>query len=181
MAVKITTLPANGTLTDNGIAVTAGQYVTAADIASGKLVFTPAADANETGLANFTFQVQDNGGTANGGQDTDQSPNTITFDVTPVDDAPAGADSKTITTLEDTAVTLATADFGFTDTPDGNALLAADITTLPANGTLTNDGVAVTAGQYVSAADIAFGQAGLLACRRRHRHRLCQLHLPGAG
>jgi VCBS repeat-containing protein len=32
--------------------------------------------------------VVDNGGTANGGQNTDQSPNTITINVTPVNDAP---------------------------------------------------------------------------------------------
>ena len=36
----------------------------------------------------FTFQVQDNGGTANGGVDLDASPNTITFNVTAVNDAP---------------------------------------------------------------------------------------------
>ena len=33
-------------------------------------------------------QVRDNGGTANGGEDTDQSPNTITVNVTAVNDAP---------------------------------------------------------------------------------------------
>lgn len=75
LAVKITTLPANGTLSFDGAPITAAQItagfsVSAADIASGKLVFTPAADANGAAYANFTFQVQDNGGTANGGVDT---------------------------------------------------------------------------------------------------------------
>ncbi len=68
-AVKITTLPAAGTLKLDGVAVTAGQFVAAADIAAGKLKFSPAANANGAGYASFTFQVQDNGGTANGGVD----------------------------------------------------------------------------------------------------------------
>ena len=50
------------------------------------LVYTPAADANGTGLASFTFQVRDNGGTASGGINLDASANTITFNVTPVAD-----------------------------------------------------------------------------------------------
>lgn len=60
-AVKITTLPASGSLTLNGFAVTAGELVSAADIAGGSLVFTPM--PGETGLpySSFTFQVQDNG------------------------------------------------------------------------------------------------------------------------
>ena len=75
-----------------------------ADITAGKLKFTPAANANGAGYASFTFQVQDNGGTANGGVDLDPSPNTMTINVTAVNDAPAGTD-KTVTTLEDTAYT----------------------------------------------------------------------------
>ena len=71
--MKITTLPAAGTLTDNGVAVTAGEFVSIADITAGKLVFTPAANANGAGYASFTFQVQDDGGTANGGVDLDPS------------------------------------------------------------------------------------------------------------
>ena len=54
----------------------------------GLLQFAPAADANGAGYASFTFQVQDNGGTANGGVDLDPTPRTITVDVTPVKDAP---------------------------------------------------------------------------------------------
>ena len=160
LAVEITTLPVNGTLTDNGVAVTAGQFVSIADINAHELVFTPTANANGSGYANFTFQVQDDGGTANGGADlADQSPNTITFNVTSVNDAPLGA-NKTVTTLEDTSYTFAASDFGFTDPNDSppNTLLAVEITTLPANGTLTDNGVAVTAGQFVSVSDITAGK-----------------------
>ena len=70
------------------MAVTAGQSIAVADITGGLLSFTPAANANGTGYASFTFQVRDDGGTANGGVDTDQSPNTITIDVAAVNDPP---------------------------------------------------------------------------------------------
>src|SRR5206468_1566306 len=106
----------------------------------------------------FTFQVQDNGGTTNGGVDLDASPNTMTVDVTSVNDAPAGT-NKTVTTLEDTGYVFTTADFGFTDPSDApaNALLAVKVSTLPAAGNLTLNGVAVTSGQFVSAANITGG------------------------
>ena len=84
---------------------------------AGKLKFTPAANANGAGYASFTFQVQDDGGTANGGVDLDQSANTMTINVTSVNDAPAGTD-KTVTITEDTAYTFGAADFGFTDPND---------------------------------------------------------------
>ena len=63
-AVKITLLPSAGTLKDNGVAVTAGQFVSAADISGGKLLFTP--NANLTGGPYFLcrFQVQDDGSRA---------------------------------------------------------------------------------------------------------------------
>src|SRR5262249_43319362 len=41
-AVKITTLPTAGTLTDNNVTVTAGQIVSIADLTGGKLKFAPA-------------------------------------------------------------------------------------------------------------------------------------------
>src|SRR5258706_372760 len=156
-AVKVTTLPAAGTLQDNGVNVIAGQFVSLADINTGKLVFTPAADANGAGYASFTFQVQDDGGTVNSGVDLDTSARTLTVNVTSVNDAPAGT-NNTVTTLEDTAYTFTAADFGFTDPIDAasgarpNALTAVKITTLPAAGTLQDNGVNVTAGQFVSLA-----------------------------
>src|SRR5207245_18386 len=158
-AVKITTLPGAGALKNNGVAVTIGQFVSAADIGAGKLKFSPAANANGLAYASFTFQVQDDGGTANGGQDTDQSANTMTINVTSVNDAPAGAD-KTVTTLEDVNYTFAVVDFGFSDPNDSpaNALQAVEITTLPLPGTLKSNSVAVTAGQFIAVADITGGK-----------------------
>ena len=156
--MKITTLPGAGTLTDNGVAVTAGQFINVADINSGLLKFTPAANANGAGYAFFTFQVEDDGGTANGGLNLDQSANTMTIDVTVVNDAPAGA-NHTVTTNEDAAYTFTAADFGFSDPNDtpANSLSRVKITTLPGAGTLTDNGVAVTTGQFINVADINSG------------------------
>ncbi|HUL07993.1 MAG TPA: tandem-95 repeat protein, partial [Candidatus Acidoferrum sp.] len=114
LAVHIDSLPGAGQLLLSGVAVTAGESVLASDIAAGKLTFTPDADANGSGYASFTFQVQDDGGTANGGVDLDPTPNTITVNVASVNDAPAGADN-TVATDEDTAYSFTTADFGFSD------------------------------------------------------------------
>src|SRR5439155_12250 len=140
LAVKITTLPSagSGTLTDNGVAVSAGQFISVADITAGKLVFTPAANANGSPEASFTFQVKDDNCTDNGGVDLDQSPNTMTINVTSVNDAPVGADT-TVSTSEDTAYTFTAANFALTDPNDSpaNNLLAVKITTLPSAGSGT--------------------------------------------
>ena len=155
LAVKISTLPPVGALTDNGVAVTNGQMIAVADVNGGLLRFTPAINANGSPYTSFTFQVQDNGGTANGGIDLDPAPKTLTFNVTPLNDPPSGT-SKTVTILEDTTYSLAAVDFGFSDPNDSpaNTLLAVKISTLPAAGTLTDNGVAVTNGQFIAVADL---------------------------
>ena len=107
-AVKITTLPALGTIKLSGVNVTAGQTVSAANITSALLTYAPVGNANGTGYTSFTFQVQDNGGIANGGIDLDASPNTITFNVTAVNDAPVNSVPATQSTLPNTAKVFST-------------------------------------------------------------------------
>lgn len=155
LAVTIATVPGAGSLTLNGVALGAGQSVSATDIAAGKLQFTPAADANGAGYASFTFQVQDDGG----GTDLDPVARTMSIVVTSVNDAPGGAD-HTVSTTEDTPYVFGASDFGFSDARDtpANNLAAVKITALPAAGSLTLNGVAVSAGQFVSTADIAAGK-----------------------
>ena len=87
--VVITTLPTAGTLRLGTAAVAAGDFVSAEDIAANKLVFTPAQDGNGTPYSTFTFQVSDDGPTGTGHQNTDQSENTFTINVTALNDAPA--------------------------------------------------------------------------------------------
>jgi RHS repeat-associated protein len=157
-AVKVATLPVAGTLTDNGMAVAAATFVSAIDVSSGHLVFTPAAFASGSGYATFTFQVQDDGGTANGGADTDPTPRSMALNVTAVNQAPVGS-ANTVTTPENSAYPFALADFGFSDPHDtpANNFKAVKIATLPGAGTLSDNGVAVTAGAFVSVADINAG------------------------
>lgn len=79
LAVKITTLPADGLLELDGIAVDAGDFVPAGGI--GLLTYTPALGEFGAPYTTFTFQVQDDGGTDNDGVDLDPTPRTITFNV----------------------------------------------------------------------------------------------------
>jgi Ca2+-binding RTX toxin-like protein len=80
--VRIDTIPSIGSLALNGVAVTAGQIVSAADIAAGNLVFTPATHAHGASHASFSFTVRDTGGLF------DLTQNALTVDVTAVNDAP---------------------------------------------------------------------------------------------
>ncbi len=163
-AVKITTLPSAGTLTDNGTAVSAGDFVSVSDINSGLLAFTPASNGTGAPYDNFTFQVQDDGGTTDGGIDTDPTPRTMTLNVMPsafVNHAPVGT-SNTVTTLENTGYAFTAADFGFSDPNDSpaNNLRAVQITSLPSGGTLTVNGLALSAGDFIPLSAI---DDGLLA------------------
>ena len=82
-AVRIDTLPGAGSLTLSGVAVSAAQVITTANL--GNLVFTPAANANGNGYASFSFSVRDQSSAF------DTVPNTITVNLTAVNDAPSGA------------------------------------------------------------------------------------------
>src|SRR6185295_9404513 len=88
-AVRITSQSSAGSLLLSGAAVSAGQMISVANINAGNLVFSPPPNANGAGYASFTFQVQDNGSTANGGVDTDPTARTLSIDVSAVNDAPA--------------------------------------------------------------------------------------------
>ena len=68
LAVEIKSLPTAGNLMLFGTPVLAGQFVAATDIDAGGLIFTAASNASGTSYAAFTFQVQDDGGTAAGGR-----------------------------------------------------------------------------------------------------------------
>jgi HD domain len=67
--------------------------------ANGKLTFTPAANAG--GVATITVIAVDDGGTANGGNDTSAA-HTFTITITAVNDAPSFSAGANQTVLEDT-------------------------------------------------------------------------------
>ncbi|MBV9550597.1 MAG: VCBS repeat-containing protein, partial [Alphaproteobacteria bacterium] len=132
-AVKITTLPTAGALTDNGNAVNAGDLISIADITGGLLVFTPAANASGTPYDSFTFQVEDNGSTANGGVNLDQSPNTMTVDV---DVAPVASDDGYITATNTPLVVDAAHGVQANDNDPDSASLNSILVAGPSNGVL---------------------------------------------
>ena len=123
--VRIDTLPANGELLLSGTAVTAGQVVSLTDINAGRLTFSPEADEFGINYANFDFSVSD-------GQLFQTTPNTITIDVTGIQDPPT-ATNNTITVDEEStgnALGLTTP-----SDPDGDTLTVT-ITGLPTLGTV---------------------------------------------
>ncbi len=151
LAVKMTTLPALGTLKLSGANVTVGQVVTAANITSGLLTYTPVANANGVGYTSFTFQVQDNGGTANGGIDLDASPNTITFNVTAVNDAPVNSVPATQSTPPNTAKVFSTGNGNLISVSDVDVAAGSmQVQLVSTNGATTLSG---TAGLSFSAGD----------------------------
>ncbi|HEY2412753.1 MAG TPA: hypothetical protein VGI40_10950, partial [Pirellulaceae bacterium] len=170
-AVEITTLPLAGSLTDDGKAISAGQFISVADIDSGKLQFVPAANGNGIAYASFTFQVQDTGETFNGGVNLDPTPNTATINVIWISHAPVGQ-NHTVTALEDTSFVFQTSDFPFTDPGETavglppNNLAAVKIVSTPALGSLTLftaiGDVPVTPGQFIQASDITAGKLRFL-------------------
>ena len=106
--VEVVTLPSDGTLTLDGTDVTLNQDVTESDIDDDKLVFTPAANANGTGYASFTFKVSD-------GTDKSSDAYTMTVNVTAVNDAATGLPTISGTARVGETLTAATTGIGDVD------------------------------------------------------------------
>ena len=135
--VTIDTLPANGQILLNGNPIGAGSSVSATDISAGNLSYQPPVNANGDGLDSITFTIGDDGGTANGGVQDDQTPNTITFDVDARADAPTASITGDSTYSDGTPFSLNAA-AALTDT-DGSETLAVTLGGLP-NGFVVSDG-----------------------------------------
>ena len=127
VSVKITTLEDAGALQYyNGSAwvdVTLNQVITATDIAANKLRLNPTADENGSPYTTIGFSVND-------GDADSATPNTITVNVTAVNDAPV-ADNETNSVNEDATVTVTdgTSDVlhGDTDVDSGDTLTVTQI------------------------------------------------------
>ena len=144
--LKITALPTSGTLLLNNVAVIAGQSIAVGSL--GLLTWTPAPNAAGPGASSFTFQVVDNGSPDHGGQNTDQSPNTITFDLPGVNQPPTG---PLVTPTVPIQAGLTQAALGLTALvdPEGDTLTYT-VTTLPGQGTVFLGGTALTNGQELT-------------------------------
>ena len=118
-SVTILTLPEAGSLTldavnagEPPVAVSANQVISGADLAAGRLKYTPRHNASGSPYASFGFRVND--GTA------DSPSYTFTINVTDVNEPPTAADSR-VNAREDTTYNFGADDFNFSD-PDGDAL-----------------------------------------------------------
>ena len=144
--IQITNLESAGTLKLSGADVTLNQEILVGEH-PGNLVFMPAQDQNGSGYDTFDFKVHD-------GIEYSVADNTITVDVTAVQDAPTAADN-TVTTNEDTGYTFfGGADFGFSDVDAGDTLTKIQVTNLESVGTLKLSGADVTLNQEILVADI---------------------------
>jgi len=156
-AVRIDTLPTAGTLTLSGTAVTAGQVITTADLAASQLVFTPAANANGTGYARVAFSVRDSTSLY------DPTPNTLTVNVTAVNDRPVMTANSGSSVAEGGTDTITSAELAAVDVDNSAAQIRFSVGTGPAHGRLeltTRPGVALA----------TFTQADLAANRLVYRH-----------
>src|SRR5207237_6176846 len=109
----------------------------------GSFTYTPA--TNFSGDDSFTFQAFDGAHYSNVA--------TVAIAVTSINDPPVGFDN-TVTVNEDHPYAFSVADFGFDDSADNpsNNLLAVEIVSTPAAGSLTLDGSAVSDGQDIDPA-----------------------------
>ena len=119
-SVRIVTAPAEGrgSLALDGSAVSADDVVSAADIEAGKLTYVPPANAHGTAHASFTFRVSD-------GVLQSATPNTMTVDVTPVNDPATGVPVIAGTAAVGESLNVSMADIadvdGMTKAVDGDA------------------------------------------------------------
>ena len=85
---------------NGGSPLNGGNPIPVADL--GHLIYTPPAAARQRQqLRHVHVPVQDSGGTANGGVDLDATPNTMTINVTAVNDAPVNTVPGAQTANED--------------------------------------------------------------------------------
>ncbi|MFD2368658.1 tandem-95 repeat protein [Brevibacillus sp. GCM10020057] len=142
--IKITSLPANGTLQLNGTAVTVDQIVAAAQLSLLQYVPVP----GWSGTTTFAWLGYD-------GTSYSATPSVVTITINNVNKLPVVSDS-TKTGTEDQRLTFAVSDFtGHFQDLDGETLQKIQITTLPVNGMLTLAGTPLPAGVEVDAADLA--------------------------
>jgi hypothetical protein len=152
-AVRITALPALGTLKLSGTPVSVGALpltVAAANI--GNLTYHPAANGNGTPYATIGIKVMN----ANNVWSLNDA--VMTVNVTPVNDVPSSTGvSANLATGTDK--TFAAGDFQFADVDAGDTLSAIKITSLPAHGTLNLNGTPITS---VPSATIPVANIGTL-------------------
>lgn len=145
----------NGSLSLPSGVVSLPSTISVADITANSLKFSPAPNLADQ-AATMTFQVMDDGS-----NNIDTTANTLTFNLTAVNDPPASAGGL-VNTLEDTTLSFDPGDFPFSDpddistaNPSGNAPYSIIIETLPLSGTLNLSNIPLYPGDEVLYSEIA--------------------------
>ena len=132
--VKITSLPSRGTLKLGNVAVAENQLVTPDDL--GDLTYNPPLNQNGSNFTTFDFKVSD-------GQDDSAEENTITINVSAVNDPPVAVPDD-VTTNEETAVVIYVL-ANDSDVDAATTLTAIEVGSAGNGATaITDDGAAVT-------------------------------------
>jgi len=143
--VKIVSLPLNGLLKLSGMAIAAGEEITADNLSN--LSFIP--DANWKGSTSFNWNGSD-------GITYAATNSLVQIAITALPNTPPVISDITKSTIEDQILTFAVTDFtnAFTDA-DGNSLIKIRILRLPADGTLKLAGTAIIPGQEILTSELA--------------------------
>ena len=147
LGISVESLPSTGALSVAGTLLTAGEIVLAADIDAGEMIFVPEADS--VGQSDFEFRVIDNGGSLNGGEDTDILNRKMFINISEVNDAPSGTSSQ-ISLTEDVSYVFGVDDFGFTDVSDNDLFTGFTVGELPGDGQLDLNGQSVNTGDFIN-------------------------------
>ena len=144
--VRLVTLPQAGALALGNSPVAPNQVIAAADLAAGRLRFTPAENDSGTAYARFKFRVRDGAGES-------VSTYAMTVDVTAINDPPTAAD-VTVSTREDRGLAFAVDQFKYADVEEG-LIVSVTIVTLPEAGKLMLVDTPVVVGQAIGRAALA--------------------------
>ncbi len=114
------------------------RQLTKAEVTGGLVTFRPTAGSSGDGVASFQFVVRDNGGTTGSGRNADVTANTISFNITPVNDGPVADQDGPYAATEDTMLIVSAANGVLTGDidPDGDPLIAV-LQSGPTHGQLT--------------------------------------------
>ncbi|QZE15280.1 tandem-95 repeat protein [Halosquirtibacter laminarini] len=148
-AITIVSLPGLGTLTYNGTTISEMMIpfeVNASNI--GLLKFVPTPNGFGEPYTSFDYKLKDDNGAINGSYN-------ITVSVVEVADAPSITEDVHISMNEDNSYIFSRSIFdkSFLDV-DNHTLKTVKITTIPTNGSLSLDGVALSAGALVDITNI---------------------------
>ena len=149
--------PAGSVISDGTHTVTVSANGTADITNFDYSKLTISTPANYNGQFTLTFTATSSEMVSGNIVDSASSAITIPVTVSAVNDAPTSTNDS-ITVKEDTTYTLTVADFGTYSDVEGNSFNHVTISSLPTNGTLYLNGVAVTVGTHISTTDIANGK-----------------------